>query len=291
MSSAPLPAAVSPEQPVPAEFDLLCESCSYSLVGLMTDRCPECGATFDPAQLPLARVPWLYRRRLGKARTHLQTAWFVITSARVFARELCRPVRISESDAHAFRLRTIRIAAAAPIVPVAAGVYLRWPPVLPWWVAVVVGLSCALGWFVIYVGLRLATDLPTFIWSGIPGRTYDLSPLHQYACAPLVLLPIPAMIATAILFALDTYVLERSGELTPLGWLALVLLLLPFVVLMWTIPLVLMRTATGCPPRRVLALAAYLPVHWIMMALLVTMASLAAAFGIAIAAENLMKLL
>ena len=57
MQPAPTSVIVSPDQPVPAEFDLLCEGCGYSLIGLMVDRCPECGASFDATALPLARVP------------------------------------------------------------------------------------------------------------------------------------------------------------------------------------------------------------------------------------------
>src|SRR5436190_1334614 len=65
MSQPPETLIPSPDQPVPDEFDLLCEHCGYSLVGLTTtNRCPECGEEFDPAVLPLARVPWLFRKRL-----------------------------------------------------------------------------------------------------------------------------------------------------------------------------------------------------------------------------------
>src|SRR5437016_6225212 len=55
----------SPAEPVPDEFDLVCENCGYSLIGLRGNVCPECGEEFDPAELPLARVPWLWRKRTG----------------------------------------------------------------------------------------------------------------------------------------------------------------------------------------------------------------------------------
>src|SRR5689334_2507110 len=104
--SAPIP---SPAEPVPDEYDLLCEGCGYSLVGLMSDRCPECGKAFDPNELPLARVPWLYRVRLGRVRTYIKTVWLVLWSCKEFARELNRPVRISAKDAFRFRQITIRL--------------------------------------------------------------------------------------------------------------------------------------------------------------------------------------
>src|SRR5439155_17849799 len=97
----------SPAEPVPEEFDLLCEGCGYSLVGLMGDVCPECGRRFDPKELPLARVPWLYRSRLGKVRAYLKTVWAIAARPRDFAVELTRPVRISAKDAYAFRKVTV----------------------------------------------------------------------------------------------------------------------------------------------------------------------------------------
>ena len=104
MTAQPAPVSIAPDQPVPAEFDLLCESCGYSLVGLMVERCPECGQPFDATQLPLARVPWLYRKRLGRVGAYVQTLRLALLSPRAFAAELCRPVRISAQGRREVRL-------------------------------------------------------------------------------------------------------------------------------------------------------------------------------------------
>lgn len=32
---------LDPANPVPDDFDPICEHCGYSLVGIMSDRCPE----------------------------------------------------------------------------------------------------------------------------------------------------------------------------------------------------------------------------------------------------------
>lgn len=100
-------------QAVPEVYDVFCEGCGYSLLGLSGDRCPECGKPYDPTELPFARIPWLHRRRLGKARAYWKTVWLVAFSPRRFAAELCRPVRISADDARRFRRATINIATAA----------------------------------------------------------------------------------------------------------------------------------------------------------------------------------
>lgn len=270
-SAAAVPVTISPEQPVPPEFDLLCEGCDYSLVGLMVDRCPECGRPFDPALLPLARVPWLYRRRLGSLRTYRQTVALVLRRPRVFSRELCRPVRISESDARAFRARTIRIAATAVLIPIIAAVYQQWAMLvpIPRWAIGVVSLMCLLSWFAVSLWMWMSTDLPTFIWRGLPGRSDDLSPLHHYACAPLALMPIPAILIAVGLLVMGNAAFDPRGGPTAATVLIVLALLLPIALAAWVIPLVLMRTATGCGAGRVLLLAVYLPLHWAMMAFLI----------------------
>src|SRR4029078_9034741 len=84
---------------VPAEYDVFCEGCGYSLAGIVTDRCPECGRVYDPNELPFARIPWLHRARIGRWRAYCSTIRMLLFHPRRFAKELCRPVRISASDA------------------------------------------------------------------------------------------------------------------------------------------------------------------------------------------------
>ena len=271
------PVTVSHDQPVPAEFDLLCESCGYSLVGLMIDRCPECGDSFDATQLPLARVPWLYRKRLGRASAYLGTLWLALFSPRTFAAELCRPVRISVSDAHRFRVMTITLGALAVFVGVAGishATLSLWPP-RPL-TAGLLGIS-----FAAFVGslaiLRLATDLPTFIWRGLPGNSEDLSPLHHYACAPLAVL-MPVAVAFVALILVVQAPMVASRELTDIGALVLLAMSVPVVLWTWLQALLLMRTATRCSAGRVVALALYLPLHWLMSWTLVFLIAVAVTF-------------
>ena len=268
MNSAPTPVIVSPDQPVPAEFDLLCEACGYSLIGLMVDRCPECGAPFDATALPLARVPWLYRKRLGRGSAYIQTLRFALFSPRRFARELCRPVRISEQDAHRFRMVTIGIASFGTLLALAG--FLQyvvgfWPPR-----AMSAGLlaTCAGAWLMTFVFLRMATDLPTFIWRGLPGKSDDLSPLHEYAAAPLVLALPGAVVFVLLIFVLGG-LLVQGEQLTVEGTLTLAGAGLVPLLWTWLAAMIFMRVATDCTPDRVLVLGLYLPVHWAMMWLFV----------------------
>jgi hypothetical protein len=264
-----------PEELVPDEFDVLCEQCTYSLVGLTCDRCPECGHPFDHTDLPLARVPWLYRRRIGKWRAYRRTWTMILRHPRDFAAELCRPVRISQEDARRFRRFTIhRVVITAMLVAAATIGYILWteyslrmfrsPTQQPEPYAVgfmgFVGGAIAL-----WVFLMLATDLPTFIWRGHDRSPQDLAPLHHYACAPLAIVPYAMLVLGVMgMFASE----NKAGYLAAMTFYGTCGCLLVFTILMWILPLVLMRAAAGCSRKQTLWLALYLPLHWAIMALL-----------------------
>jgi hypothetical protein len=201
----------SPAEPVPDEFDLLCERCGYSLIGLSSDQCPECGTRFNPNDLPLARVPWLYRARLGRVKAYARTIRAILSHPAAFAAEICRPVRISAADALSFRRFTIRIvwwlgafalaawlAAAVSWDVQRVGGWQRIPRRQMLEMLVIGVASCGL-LVGLWVFLWLATDLPTFIWRGLPANPRDLAPLHHYACAPLVLIPAAAVAGAVVL--------------------------------------------------------------------------------------------
>lgn len=261
--------APSPAEPVPDEFDLLCEACGYSLLGLVTDVCPECGRAFNPGELPLARVPWLYRKRLGRFTAYTQTVWRILTRPREFGKELCRPVRISPSDAYTFRRVTVWIAIINSVITLLVGAFiaiggnLALASTRDWIEGSTFTISYIVGLWVIF---WLATDLPTFIWKGLPANPEDLAPLHHYAAAGLSLMPlvgtgIVALVAFDRLFGasyLNTLVCRI------LAWLVAAVMLWK----LWWIPQVLMQAATGCTIWRRLALAVYLPFHWALMILL-----------------------
>jgi hypothetical protein len=255
--------------PVPPEYDLFCESCGYSLIGLTGDRCPECGQVFDALALPYARVPWLHRGRLGRWKAYWQTVRQVIFRPRGFATELCRPVRISARDARRFRGISIHIAAlsAALLVMLTASTASAFrgtgvgEPVL----TLLQGGLFVVLWAGAAMFLWLATDMPVFIWEGLPSLPVtELAPLQHYAAAPLALFPFVALFVASWALAWQG---NSIGIDVPLGIVAAGAAV-AWAALCWRTPLVLMRAATGCGRRRVLQLALYLPLHWFLMSLM-----------------------
>lgn len=281
---------LDPGRAVPAEYDVFCEACGYSLIGIAADRCPECGASYDAAALPFARIPWLHRRRLGRARAYGSTVAMVLRRPRRFAEELCRPVRVSAADAAAFRALTIRVAAvsvalaAAAVMALAIAELPAGTTLTPGSWAVMAGLV-VLTFVSTTVFLRLATDMPTFIWRGLPSRpATELAPVHHYASAPLALMPGLALVTVAASFVFinppdETVLLVCQWAVG--GWV------LGLIFVSWRRALQLMSAATGSGRRRVALLGLYLPVHWLLMAFVVGMLAGGVMLGVNLLAERL----
>jgi hypothetical protein len=272
-----------PSAPVAEEYDVFCDGCGYSLLGLAADRCPECGRPFSAGDLPYARVAWLHRRRIGRWTAYWRTVRHVVLQPASFAAEMCRPVRISAEDAKRFRRLAIHLAAAAGLltalaVPWLTGDLLRWwrqgSDHLPVYLLTALG-----GWLAAVVFLRLATDMPLFIWNGMPSLPpSELAPLHQYAAAPLALMP--AVLAVAVLFPVVVSSARLPAEWVLLARVTAVAAVVTWVVICWKTPLALMKAATGCSTRRVSLLGFYLPLHCLLMASLVGMTAAALALGV-----------
>lgn len=271
--SSPISSLPSAVEPVPNEYDLLCEQCGYSLIGLMETRCPECGKDFDPAALPLARVPWLYRSRLGRQRAYWRTVWHVLSDPAGFAVELCRPVRIRAADAYAFRRRTIRIAVIGVAIPLAILMGILLDNSIRWSVdAIELAATNILGLvifvIVLSIFLRLGTDLPTFIWKGLSSNPNDLAPVHQYASAPLAATPMFVLVVIGLGFWEFHWSLRQQLTFTFVSIPAF--LLIEYILIARTAA-AMMRGATGCSVGRQVGLFAYLAIHWLMMAILCVM--------------------
>jgi len=120
----------------------------------------------------------------------------------------------------------------------------------------------------VHLFLYFATDMPLFIWKGLPAvKPAELSPVHQYACAPLAFSPL-------LLLLLIYLIIQRESSVTTTRMVFTVIALAVAMVVplwLWIVALVLMKVSTSAPLRRVLLLAIYLPVHWFVMLALSTL--------------------
>lgn len=180
--------------PSPADV-AFCPNCFYDLRGTAGDACPECGEALDLNQLRRGLIPWTQRHEIGRLRGFVRTAWRATSRPRQLCYAVAQPV--SYRDARWFQVVAVLWAvlgvAAVYAVTFAAMVltsngWIEWQAiVIP---AVVVALS---------VPLLLAV-------TGV--HTYWLHPRHlsveqqnqavalgYYAAAPLVFLPVAALIA------------------------------------------------------------------------------------------------
>jgi hypothetical protein len=85
--------------------DLYCPDCGYSLRGLTSERCPECGLRLNFIESAVSLIPWERRRELGRTRAYWQTAWLASFRPKRFCRAAYQPV--SYPCAQKFRWLTV----------------------------------------------------------------------------------------------------------------------------------------------------------------------------------------
>lgn len=87
--------------------ELYCPDCGYSLRGLTSDRCPECGLLLDFIDSASSTIAWVDRRRRGRVRGYVLTVFAVISRPKILCREVFRPVSLA--DAQRFRWVTVAL--------------------------------------------------------------------------------------------------------------------------------------------------------------------------------------
>lgn len=67
------PGVMDFEEPIRPEWDLHCTNCDYSLTGLTSRTCPECGQNFRPRQT------WLVNRKAEREEDQIVRPWLLKT--------------------------------------------------------------------------------------------------------------------------------------------------------------------------------------------------------------------
>ena len=284
----PAPPASQPsESPAPPDLELFCPACGYSLRGIESDRCPECGFAIDRSAAAVSRIPWEHRRRLGLPRAYWRTMWM---SSRTVAGDMIRPVNYR--DARLFQLVTVLIAslplAAMAALPVPDSFYRAlggslsaWPVALPPGWAIDFGLPILAA-----VGLRVVLPIAIVLFflamTGV--ASYFFHPPHltvvqqnraialsYYASTPLVLLVVPTLVGWVFLLLSINRPGWEDRVFMVATLMGFVMALVPVVtlLLLWFTSLRMLRHATVCSTARTITMALTLPVAWAALAVLV----------------------
>lgn len=86
---------------IESSAELFCRGCGYNLRGIKSRQCPECGVALEWSKLAESRIPWVYRRDLGRINAFALTVWQVVRRPGEVGSEAGREV--SYSDAQKFR--------------------------------------------------------------------------------------------------------------------------------------------------------------------------------------------
>src|SRR5580765_6099592 len=81
--------------------ELFCPACGYSLRGIASERCPECGLSIDRATISRSIIPWSHREHIGRVNALLKTIHLGTRRPSALAKQASRPVRFR--DAQLFR--------------------------------------------------------------------------------------------------------------------------------------------------------------------------------------------
>lgn len=248
----------------PLEFaDAHCPRCDYNLHGLRPGPCPECGLVLRAGDLVPSQIPWVHRQRLGCVRAFLKTLRLITSDLPTFLDELHHPVNYE----HARRFRAVCVWIAFGSYLLSAAVWARMALArgaaglgVGTNLGVIAGTSAlVLFWLVAITGGTAIFFHPRSfpIWKQNRGIA-----LSCYACAPLVVTPLAAVLGVV---AINNAIPDVVAALAAF----FAILLTVALALKWLYLLV--RIAIRLHPRpwrRSVAVALGVPALWAVCGLL-----------------------
>jgi len=260
------------KEPAPPNLsDAVCPGCGYSLRGIESERCPECGLLIDRTGLGESRLPWAHRRTIGRLRAFWRTVWLVTFHPRRLAGEMNHGV--SYADARMFQWICVVLA----LVPVMAALAPLDPNRLLDLGVQFSTLDRAATVAVLGLGLMLflltASGVASYFFHPrslpviLQNRAIALS---YYGSAALAWTPLVVALTALALGAEGIGDLAAPVVLTPMAHAlsALAIGAAVFQVAAWWLnTFSLLRWTTHCGAGRLTAIATLLPVFWIVLAL------------------------
>jgi hypothetical protein len=269
-----------------AAVELFCPDCQYSLRGIDSGKCPECGLVLDRERLAQSTIPWTYRGEIGRWRAYWRTVRIALREPSKLGNEVARPVNFD--DARKFRRTTVLIAAIVPALAIVGGYVVlaneaRAAP--PMSAGAVAPPHTMLGWVLqtgvvpaAWLGLYLFLLAGSSVASGffrpkrLPiERQNRAVAISLYAAAPLTLTPLSV-------FAIAGGVLMLTGNsistAAPLPFKALIYALavgmpLAQVVVSFIVLTKMLGRAVPHSTARAWAMATTLPLAWLLLAAII----------------------
>lgn len=214
--------------------DLYCPECGYSLRGLTSGRCPECGLLLDFIESKVSLIPWERRREIGRLRAYWRTVWGAVFRPKRFCRAAYQPV--SYRCAQKFRWLTVAHAFVALLVVSFAGEVLSDGPATEeaveetgWWYIAVVGLSLLLA-------LAAFTGIPTYFFHPryLPVERQNRAVALSYYGSGSLSWSLPASIALCVvLLGCRVFGNARTDAIMAVAMLVSVALSITLLALCW----------------------------------------------------------
>ncbi|HSZ59517.1 MAG TPA: zinc ribbon domain-containing protein [Tepidisphaeraceae bacterium] len=259
-----------------------CPDCGYNLHGISSDRCPECG--LDLRGLTGASIPWESRRHIGRMKAFYRTCMLAAFRPKQLAIAAFGPVDIHAAKRFHWLILTIATLAFAGAL--ALDLWQRGvesldlvdtnmrTPIDARWEATVLWSAGATLAPVLPVGAALTLVLGSWfprLWAGVlPSiRRQRASALLCYCSAPLALSPIcAALCAGQNLWGRDEQLTSQyPGPMLLLDILAVASTGLMAALWWWSAARVLAVT-THAGPGRSIAMAATIPIGWLVAAVI-----------------------
>jgi hypothetical protein len=250
----------------------LCPKCGYSLRGISSEQCPECGATLDWETLARSHLPWEHRKSLGWWRAYWRMNRLAILRPGKLAAEIDRPVSL----AIAKRYRNLTVlwawlaSAGWSVGPLAARLGMfegRSPHVhgLGWWMEGVTVLASA---FASWLAFYLISDAASFFFNprSLPVERRDRAvALSYYAQSALAWLWVPSVLAGLGIAVQSQKFHDGTEQLVRPLLTASFCLYVGIALLYWIETIMLMRRVIGGQPARTVAMAIYQPIAWFVL--------------------------
>ncbi len=258
--------------------ELFCPQCGYSLRGIQSERCPECGHVLNWERITQSQIPWVHRKQIGRWRAYWRTLKLTMLDSRAISDEVQRAVKLE--DALKFRRMTVRLV-FVPLAIAIAGLYAwglwtsselsfrAWDRDEPGWVK----LAAVMDWAMLPVSLA-ALYLMLLTLTGV--QSYFFHPrsipvvrqnravaLSYYGCGAVAWLPV-SLGAFALVIGLTAAGTLRRMPLvvTALVWIVGMSLVVLPPICGWVNMIRLLGKTTQCGRVRQLAMAVSLPLLW-----------------------------